>query len=63
MRGLNVPEDNAEYESFTIISTDALLAYKTKYYLQVYLGNCTYEIVDKQMIAHLGDNPFETDEE
>ena len=33
--GLNVPEDNMECESFTVISIDSLLAYKNEYYLQV----------------------------
>ena len=35
-RGLNVPEDDIECESFTAISIDSLLVYK-KYYLQVNL--------------------------
>ena len=35
-RGLNLPEDGAECESFTVISIDSLLAYENKYYLQVY---------------------------
>ena len=39
-RGLNVPEDDKQFESFTAISIDSLLVYKSKYYLQVYLGNC-----------------------
>ena len=47
---------------FTAISIDSLLDYKNKYYLQVYLDNCAYKIVDKQMIDYLGDYPFETDE-
>ena len=41
-RGLNVPEDDIEYESFTVISIDSLLIYENKYYLQVYLDNCAY---------------------
>ena len=60
-RDLNVPEDDIENESFTLISADSLLVYKCKYYLQVYLDNCAYEIVDKRMIDYLGDNLFETD--
>ena len=32
--------DGVEFESFTIIPTDSLLAYENKYYLQVYLDNC-----------------------
>ena len=43
-RGLNVPEDDIEYESFTVISIDSLLVCENKYYLQVYLGNCAYKI-------------------
>ena len=50
-------------ESFTVISVDALLVCKNKYYLQLHLDNCVYKIVDKRMIDYLGDNPFETDEE
>ena len=34
--GLNLPEDNVECESFTIISIDSFLSYENKYYLQVY---------------------------
>ena len=62
-RGLNVPEDDIECESFTVISIDSLLAHENKYYVQVYLDNCAYKIVDKQMIDYLGDNPFEVDED
>ena len=36
-RGLNVPEDDVECESFTVISIDSLLVYENKYYLQVCL--------------------------
>ena len=42
---LNVSEDGVEFEIFTIISTDSLLAYERKYYLQVYLGSFSYKIV------------------
>ena len=45
--GINVLEDDIEYESFTVISTDFLFVYNEKYYLQVYLDNCAYKIVDK----------------
>ena len=58
-RGLNVPEDDIESESFTVISIDSLLAYKNEYYPQVYLNNCTYEITNKQMTGYLDDNLFE----
>ena len=57
-RGLNVPEDDIECESFTVISIDSLLVYKSKYYLQVYLDNCAYKIANKQMTDYLGDNLF-----
>ena len=62
-RGLNVVEDDAECESFTVISSDSLFIYENKYYLQVYLDNCAYKVVDKRIIDYLGDNPFETDED
>ena len=54
-RGLNVPEDDKQCESFTVIS----IVYKNKYYLQVYLDNCDYKIVNKQMTDYLGKNLFE----
>ena len=55
---LHLPEDGVQCESFTIISTDSLLAYENKYFLQVYLDNCAYKVVD-----YLGENIFETDED
>ena len=58
-RGLNVPEDDRECESFTVISIDSLLVYAYKYYLQVYLDNCFYKIVNKQMTEYLDENFFE----
>ena len=58
-RGLNMSEDDIECESFTLISVDSLLIYENKYYLQVYLNNCAYEIVDKQMKDCLDENLFE----
>ena len=56
---LNVPEDDTECESFTVICIDFLLVYKSKYYLQVYLDNWTYKIANKQMTDYLDDNIFE----
>ena len=53
-------ENGVECKSFTVISTDPLLVYKNKYYLQVYSDNC-YKIVDNQMAAYFDDSPFETD--
>ena len=61
--GLNVPEANIECDSFTVISIASLLAYENKYYLQIYLNNCAYNIVGNQIIDYLGDNPFETGED
>ena len=58
--GLNVPEDDIECKSFTVISIDSLHIYKNKYYLQVYLDSCTYKIIDKWMIDYLRGNHFET---
>ena len=46
-RNLNVPEDDIECKSFTVISTDSLLVYDKKYYLQVYFDTCAYKIVNK----------------
>ena len=43
-----MPGDYIEYECLTVISINSLLAYENKYYLQVYLGNCAYKIVNKQ---------------
>ena len=51
--GLNVPEDNIEWESFTVISIDSLLVYKNKYYPQEYLHKCAYKIVEKRIIDYL----------
>ena len=61
--GLNVPKDGVECESFKINSIDSLLVYKNKYYLQVYLDNCSYKVIDKQMTDYLDGNLFETDED
>ena len=54
--GLNVPvcEDDIECKSFTVISTNSLLVYKNKYYLQPYLDHCAYKITEKQIIDYLG---------
>ena len=56
--GLSVPKDDIECESFTVISIDSLLVYDNKYYLQVYLDNWVYKIVNKQMTDHLDGNLF-----
>ena len=38
-RGLNVPEDGVECESFTVFLMTTC-SYDNKYYLQIYLDNC-----------------------
>ena len=55
--GLNVPEDDIECESFTVISIDSLLAHENK----VNLDSCAYKIANKQMTDYLDDNLFESD--
>ena len=55
--GLNVPEDDIECESFTVISIDLFLVYENKYYLQVYLDNSAYKIVNKQMTDYVKSSP------
>ena len=40
------------------ISIDSLLVYKNKYYLQVYLDNCAYKTVNKQITDYLKENLF-----
>ena len=56
--GLNVLQDGVECEYFTIGS---LLVYENKYNLQVYLDNCDYKNINKQIVDYLGDNLFESD--
>ena len=58
-RGVNVPEDDIEWESFIVISIDFLLVYENKYYLQVQLDNCVHKVAKNQMIDYLDDNLFE----
>ena len=41
-RGLNVPVDDIECESFIFIPIDSLLVYDNKYYLQIYIDNCAF---------------------
>ena len=54
-----MPEDDIECESFTVSFIDSLLVYDKKYYLQVYLDNCVYKIVSKQVTDYLDENIFE----
>ena len=48
-RGLNESKDDIKCKSFTAISIDSLLVYKSKYYLQVYLAKCAYKTVEKPL--------------
>ena len=58
-RVLNVPDDDVECEPFTVIYIDSLLVYENKYYLQVYVDNCPYKTVNKQMTDKLDEKLFE----
>ena len=58
--GLNVPDDGVKCKFFIVISNDSLLAFDNKHW---YLDNCTYKIVDNQMIDDLDDVIFETDKD
>ena len=50
-----MPEDGIECESVTVISNDSLLVYNEKCYLLVFLGNCAYKIVNKQITDYLDE--------
>ena len=54
-----MPEDGVECESFAIAYIDSLLGYENKYFLQIYLDNCVYKIIDTQMTDYLDDYLFE----
>ena len=58
---LNVPKNNVECETFSIISIDSLLVYENKYYVQAYLHSYVYKTLNTQMVYYLGDNIFESD--
>ena len=51
-------EDVTDCESFTVTAIDSLLVYYNKYYLEVYLDNCDYKIVNKQITDYLDENLF-----
>ena len=59
----NILEDDLKCEFFTVIFTDLLLVCKSKYYLQVYLDNCAYKIIDMQMTDYLDGILFVTGED
>ena len=54
-----MPESDIGCEYFTVISIDFLLVSENKYYMKVYLDNCAYKIVNKQMTDYLDENIFE----
>ena len=62
-RDLNLPENWTESKSFIVVFIDSLLVYDNRNYLQVYLDNCAYNIVDNQILDYLDDNLFEADED
>ena len=43
----------------SVIYVDSLLVYEIKYFLQVYLNNCAYETLTKQISNYLDENLFE----
>ena len=59
--GLNMPEDSVESKCFRIISIDSLIICQNKFYLQVYVDNCAYKIINTEMVDYLDDNLFKTD--
>ena len=56
-----MPEDGVECKSFTITSIDYLIVYENKYYLQVYLDNFGYKIVNTKIADYPDNNLIETD--
>ena len=48
-RNSNVRENGVECESVTTISADFLLFYEKEYYLEAYLDNCIFKIINKQV--------------
>ena len=56
---LNLPEDDIECESFTVISIESLLVYENK----SDLDNCAYKTIDKRITDYLDKHFFGTDEE
>ena len=51
-----MPQGGIELEYFTVISTDSLLLYENKYFLQVYSEIMLMKLLK---VDYLGDNPFE----
>ena len=57
--GLNIPEADLECKFFRIMYIDSLLVCENKYYLEVYLDNCAYKTVNKQMTDYLDETFLE----
>ena len=55
---LNLLQDEIECECFTVISIASLLVYQNQCCMQVYLDNCAYKIVKKQMADYLDEDHF-----
>ena len=56
-----MPKDDKKCRYFAVTSIDSLLVYENKYYLKVYIENCGYKIIDKQVTDYVDDNLFVTD--
>ena len=41
---------------FLVIPIDSLIVYDEKYYFQVYLDNCAYKCINKQMRGYPDEN-------
>ena len=54
-------EDGLEFKYFTTISIDSLLVCENRYFLQVYLDDCAYKIVNTQIKNYLDGNLFKSD--
>ena len=57
-----MPQDDTEWESFMHYYW-FFTCIQNKYYLQIYLDNFAYEVIEKQMIDYPDDNLFETDKD
>ena len=57
-----MPQDDIEWESFMHYYW-FFTCIQNKYYLQIYLDNFAYEVIEKQMIDYPDDNLFETDKD
>ena len=54
--GLNVLKDDIACDFFRGISIGSLIVFENKYYLQVYLDICAYDIANKKMTDYLDEN-------